>query len=112
MGFKTPQSGAKAQCPMMAAITYGPFAAISERTMVLQQERASMPVANGKLQAAITGVGMCAPGRGQVRPIMEVMLDAVDEALADAGLTLDDIDGIATFPLRGSYENDSPIDVT
>jgi acetyl-CoA acetyltransferase len=71
-----------------------------------------MPVINGRVQAAITGVGLCAPGRANVRPIMEVMLDAIDEALADAGLTLDDIDGIATFPLRASYENDSPIDVT
>ena len=71
-----------------------------------------MVIRNGSLQAAITGVGMCAPGRGTPRPIMDVMLDAVAEALADAGLTLKDIDGIATFPLRASYENDSPIDVT
>jgi acetyl-CoA acetyltransferase len=72
----------------------------------------TMPIRNGERQAAITGVGMCSPGRGNVRPIMDVMLDAVDEALADAGLTLADIDGIATFPLRASFENDSPIDVT
>ena len=71
-----------------------------------------MTIRNGQIEAAITGVGMCAPGRAHVRPIMDVMLDAVDEALADAGLTLKDIDGIATFPLRASYENDSPIDVT
>jgi acetyl-CoA acetyltransferase len=71
-----------------------------------------MTIRNGTRQAAITGVGMCAPGRGVVRPIMDVTLDAIDEALADAGLALSDIDGIATFPLRGSYENDSPIYVT
>jgi acetyl-CoA acetyltransferase len=35
----------------------------------------------------------------------------VDEALADAGLTLADIDGIATFPVKSSYLNDSPIEV-
>ncbi len=71
-----------------------------------------MNIRSGARQAAITGVGMSAPGRGVVRPIMDIMLDAVDEALADAGLSLDNIDGLATFPLRASYENDSPIDVT
>ncbi|MDR7103707.1 thiolase family protein [Croceicoccus sp. BE223] len=71
-----------------------------------------MPIANGRIEAAITGVGLCAPGRDNARPIMDVMLDAIDEALADAGLTLKDIDGIATFPLRASTKNDSPIDVT
>jgi acetyl-CoA acetyltransferase len=42
---------------------------------------------------------------------MDLMLEAVDEALADAGLTLADIDGLATFPVRSSYLNDSPIEV-
>ncbi|KCZ94232.1 thiolase family protein [Hyphomonas johnsonii] len=46
---------------------------------------------------------------------MSVMLDAVDEALAGAGLTLSDIDGLSTFPstynLGAGAKNDSPIDV-
>src|SRR5258705_13432850 len=70
-----------------------------------------MAIRNGSRQAAITGVGLSAPGRAVRRPIMDLMLDAIDEALADAGLTLADIDGLATFPVKSSYFNDSPIEV-
>lgn len=74
-----------------------------------------MPINNGSIEAAITGAGICTPGRGNVRPIMDVMLDAIDSALADAGLTLTDIDGLATFPstynLGAGAKGDSPIDV-
>lgn len=66
-------------------------------------------------RVAITGVGLSVPGRGTVRPIMEVMLDAIDEALADAGLSLQQIDGMATFPssynLGAGAKYDSPVDV-
>ena len=71
--------------------------------------------ANDSNNVAVSGVGLCAPSRENVRPIMSVMLDAVDEALDHAGLTLADIDGLATFPstynLGSAAKNDSPIDV-
>ncbi len=48
--------------------------------------------------AAITGIGMSQIGRKTMRPAMEHLADAAVEALADAGLHRDDIDGIATYP--------------
>jgi len=48
--------------------------------------------------AAITGIGMSQVGRMTMRPAMEHLADAALEALADAGLSRDDIDGITTYP--------------
>lgn len=62
-------------------------------------------------QAAITGVGLSSPGRRTPRPAMTLMLDAVDEALADAGLTLADIDGITTWPSSSASPGMSPVGV-
>jgi acetyl-CoA acetyltransferase len=55
--------------------------------------------------AAITGIGMSKVGRNLNRPAMDLLLDAAIEAMADAGLTRDDIDGITTYPGRN---NNSP----
>ncbi|MDO7842077.1 thiolase family protein [Sphingomonas immobilis] len=52
--------------------------------------------------ATITGIGMSKLGRNLHRPPMDLLLDATLEALADAGLTRDDIDGITTYPGRVS----------
>jgi acetyl-CoA acetyltransferase len=62
-------------------------------------------------QAAITGVGLSAPGRKNPRPVMDLMLDAVEEALADAGLALSEIDGIATWPSASASAGMAPIGV-
>lgn len=48
--------------------------------------------------AAITGVGASQIGRNIGKPPLELTLDAVFAALADAGLTPADIDGLATTP--------------
>ena len=50
------------------------------------------------LNAAITGIGMSALGRNLGRPCIELLADAALEAIADAGLTRTDIDGITTYP--------------
>lgn len=50
------------------------------------------------LNASITGIGMSQVSRSVVRPCMDHLADAAIEALADAGLTRDDIDGITTYP--------------
>lgn len=55
--------------------------------------------------AAITGIGMSQVGRRTMRPAMHHLADAAEEALRDAGLTRDDIDGITTYP---GYSNGSP----
>jgi acetyl-CoA acetyltransferase len=49
-------------------------------------------------RVAITGVGMSAIGRRLMRPPLSLTVEAVKAAVADAGLTLDDIDGLSTYP--------------
>jgi acetyl-CoA acetyltransferase len=51
-------------------------------------------------EAYITGIGQSEVGVRLSRSPMGLTLDAVREAVADAGLTLDQIDGIATYPGR------------
>src|SRR2546425_3445214 len=48
-------------------------------------------------RAAFTGLGMSQMGRRVERTPMDLTLDAVLEAIADAGLQKSDIDGIATL---------------
>ena len=47
---------------------------------------------------AITGVGMSAIGRRLMAPPLSLTVEAVKAAVADAGLTLEDIDGLSTYP--------------
>jgi acetyl-CoA acetyltransferase len=61
-------------------------------------------------EAYITGIGMSEVGVRLTRSPMGLTLDAVREAMADAGLTFDQIDGVATYPGRmGSFLGFSPI---
>ncbi|MFC4295805.1 thiolase family protein [Novosphingobium tardum] len=55
------------------------------------------------LSAAITGIGMSKLGRNTGRPCVDLLADAAFEAMADAGLTRDDIDGLTTYP--GKHDN-------
>lgn len=57
------------------------------------------------IEAAITGIGMSAIGRNTGRPAMLHLAEAAREAVADAGLTMADIDGITTYPGKA---NNSP----
>ena len=47
---------------------------------------------------AITGIGQSEVGRPSSRSAMRLTLDAALEAIADAGLTREDIDGVACWP--------------
>ena len=49
-------------------------------------------------EAYITGVGQSEVGVRLPRHPLLLTLDAVNEALADAGLTIDQIDGVFSFP--------------
>ncbi|HEY8152775.1 MAG TPA: thiolase family protein [Myxococcota bacterium] len=49
-------------------------------------------------RAAITGIGQSDIGRRLNRDPLELTLDACLAAIADAGLTREDIDGLATYP--------------
>ena len=48
----------------------------------------------------ITGIGQSEVGMKLPRPPLLLTLDAVKEALDDAGLTIDQIDGVSTYPGR------------
>ena len=49
---------------------------------------------------ALTGVGQSAVGRRLMVDPLRLTADACLAAVADAGLTLDDIDGLSTYPSR------------
>jgi acetyl-CoA acetyltransferase len=52
--------------------------------------------------AVISGVGQSAIGRQLDRSGMQLTLDAIEAAVTDAGLELDDVDGLAMFPGGGA----------
>ncbi len=53
-------------------------------------------------RAVISGIGQSEIGRQVERSGLQLTLDAILAAVADAGLTLDDIDGLAMFPGGGA----------
>jgi acetyl-CoA acetyltransferase len=53
-------------------------------------------------RVVISGVGQSAIGRQVDRSGLQLTLDAISAAVADAGLTVDDIDGLAMFPGGGA----------
>jgi acetyl-CoA acetyltransferase len=53
-------------------------------------------------RAVISGIGQSAIGRQVDRSGFQLTIDAVLAAVADAGLTVDDIDGLAMFPGGGA----------
>jgi acetyl-CoA acetyltransferase len=61
-----------------------------------------MSVEPGEKQVAITGIGQSAVTRGTDRWPIDLTIDACLEAIADAGLSRADIDGVATWPGPGS----------
>jgi acetyl-CoA acetyltransferase len=54
----------------------------------------------GEDQVIISGVGQSDIGLGLFRSDLSLTLDACRRAIADAGLTREDIDGVATYPGR------------
>ena len=50
------------------------------------------------MDAVVSGIGQSDIGRRLGRDPMSITVDACLEAIADAGLTRDDIDGLATYP--------------
>ena len=53
-------------------------------------------------RAAITGIGLSQVGRRLGRYPMSLAVDACRTAVADAGLTMEDIDGLSTYPGGGA----------
>jgi acetyl-CoA acetyltransferase/uncharacterized OB-fold protein len=53
-------------------------------------------------KVAITGIGMSSIGRRLMRPPLSLTVEACERAVADAGLTMADIDGLSTYPGGGN----------
>jgi acetyl-CoA acetyltransferase/uncharacterized OB-fold protein len=49
-------------------------------------------------KSALTGIGMSTLGRRLMLPPLSLTIDACEAAIADAGLTFADIDGLSTYP--------------
>ena len=54
-------------------------------------------------KVALTGIGMSEIGRRLMRQPLSLTVDACQAAIADAGLTIDDIDGLSTYPGGGGF---------
>ncbi|WLW58009.1 thiolase C-terminal domain-containing protein [Streptomyces sp. YU58] len=54
-------------------------------------------------RVVISGTGASRIGRRLMVPPLDLTVDACEKAVADAGLTLDDIDGLSTYPGGGAY---------
>jgi len=54
-------------------------------------------------KVAITGIGASEIGRRLMRPALSLTVEACERAVADAGLTLADIDGLSSYPGGGSF---------
>src|SRR3979409_2234356 len=71
-------------------------------------ERRCRPGGGGRMtggpfdgKAVLTGAGKSQVGRRRGRPGLDLTLEAVLRAIEDAGLSVDDIDGIASYPGPG-----------
>lgn len=71
-----------------------------EPVMAKVTHRASAEQFESKV--ALTGIGMSQVGRRLDRNPLGLAVDACRAAVADAGLTLDDIDGLSTYPGGGA----------
>ena len=54
-------------------------------------------------KVAITGIGSSRIGRRLMVPPLSLTVQACEAAIADAGLTFEDIDGLSTYPGAGAY---------
>lgn len=54
-------------------------------------------------RVAVTGIGSSEIGRRLMVPPLALTVRACERAIADAGLTLDDIDGLSTYPGAGNF---------
>jgi acetyl-CoA acetyltransferase len=69
-----------------------------------------MPTAYPEKTVCISGVGQSEVGRPSSRSALQLTLDACSSAIADAGLTVDEIDGLTTYPGRaGDSGGFSPV---
>jgi acetyl-CoA acetyltransferase/uncharacterized OB-fold protein len=73
---------------------------LGERVPAPERPIARPPVSGDRFEhrVVLSGVGRSAIGRRLMRDPLSLTVDACFEAVADAGLALDDIDGLSTYP--------------
>lgn len=87
------------------APTGEPFAEAQEYPEPTPAPVRPMPVTDKfESKAAITGIGLSQVGRRLGLDPMSLAVDACRAAVADAGLTMDDIDGLSTYPGGGAKD--------
>jgi acetyl-CoA acetyltransferase len=85
---------------------YEPPVALRDETADLARIRSIRPMPRlDKFEdrVAVTGIGMSRLGRKLMVDPVALTVEAISAAVADAGLTMDDIDGLSTYP-AGSAE--------
>jgi acetyl-CoA acetyltransferase/uncharacterized OB-fold protein len=78
-----------------------PDTALPDEHAELERIRSVRPMARADKfedRVAVTGIGMSPMGRKLMLDPVALSVEAIRAAVADAGLTLDDIDGISTYP--------------
>ena len=78
-----------------------PTAELADESEELERIRSVRPMARlDKFEdaVALTGIGMSRLGRKLMVDPLSLTVEAITAAVADAGLTLDDIDGLSTYP--------------
>jgi acetyl-CoA acetyltransferase/uncharacterized OB-fold protein len=90
--FRPAADGAKAPLPVdeIAPDRFGAYV----RPMVTREKFED--------KVALTGIGMSQIGRRLMVPPLSLTVQACEAAIADAGLTIDDIDGLSTYPGGGN----------
>jgi len=81
--------------------TGGPPAALPDERDEIEHLRSIRPMVRlDKFEdrAVITGIGMSRIGRKLMVPPLSLTVEAIRRAVQDAGLELDDIDGLSTYP--------------
>ena len=76
----------------------GPPVTVPEPEAPRPQPRPMVSTAKFEDRVALTGIGMSQVGRRLMRPPLSLTVEACRAAVADAGLTMDDIDGLSTYP--------------
>lgn len=80
-----------------------PPAPLPEDPPVSAHLRPAHPGPRFEDRAVISGAGASRIGRRLMLPPLQLTVEACEKAVADAGLTLDDIDGLSTYPGAGAY---------
>lgn len=76
----------------------GPPVSVPEPQVPRPMPRAMATTAKFEDRVAITGIGMSQVGRRLMRTPVSLTVEACRAAVEDAGLSMDDIDGLSTYP--------------